>query len=394
MPDSHFRLRSLALAAVLLGGAVAAPTQAPPAGGAATTQPSAALRARLQAVLDSAHRTGRAPGTSVGIALGDGTTLALTSGLADTALRRPLVPTDKLLQGSVGKTYVAAVALQLVHEGKLRLDDSIERYLGSEPWFSRLANARGITIRNLMNHTSGVVRYEFKPEFTRDLTAQPMKAWRPEEQIAYLLDDPAPFAPGAGWEYSDTNYILLGMIIERVTGSRYYDELQRRLLTPLGLRNTVPSDSRRIPGLAQGYAGPRNQFGGADAMVSNGEFAINPQFEWTGGGIASTPEDLARWGKALYEGRAFDPSLLPQALDGVPARLGANVRYGLGVMVRPTTLGTTYGHSGFFPGYLTEMMYFPDMRTAIAVQVNSSTAGSGFPNRVLLALAQAIASSR
>ena len=129
-------------------------------------------------------------------------------------------------------------------------------------------------------------------------------------------------------------------------------------------------------------------------MVSNGEFAINPQFEWTGGGIASTPEDLARWGKALYEGRAFDPSLLPQALDGVPARLGPNVRYGLGVMLRPTALGATYGHSGFFPGYLTEMMYFPDMKTAIAVQVNSSTAGSGFPNRVLLALAQAIASSR
>jgi D-alanyl-D-alanine carboxypeptidase len=339
-------------------------------------------------VLDSAHTAGRAPGISAGIALADGSTLGLTSGLADTALGVPLRPTDKLLQGSVGKTYVAAVALQLVREGKIGLDEKIERYLGSASWFPRLAHAREITVRHLMNHTSGVVRYEFKPEFTRDLTAQPLKAWHPEEQIAYLLDDPAPFPPGQGWEYSDTNYILLGMIIERITGNLYYAELQRRILDPLGLRNTVPSDSRRIAGLAQGYAGPRNQFGGADAMVVNGEFAINPQFEWTGGGIASTSEDLARWAKALYEGRAIDSLLVAQMVDGVPSRLGPNVRYGLGAMIRQTALGTTYGHSGFFPGYLTEVMYFPALKTAVAVQVNSSTVRS--PSAILLALARAI----
>ena len=381
------------LSSIVVAAALLAPSPRAGAQATASASPPAALRARLQAVLDSAHATGRAPGTSVGIVLRDGTSFGLTSGLADTALRTPLRPADKLLQGSVGKTYVAAVALQLVHEGKLRLDDPIERYLGSEPWFRRLANAPRITVRNLMTHTSGVVRYEFSPEFTRDLTAQPFKAWRPEEQIAYLLDDPAPFAPGEGWEYSDTNYILLGMIIERITGNRYYAELERRILSPLGLRNTVPSDSRRIPGLAQGYAGPRNQFGGADAMVVNGEFAINPQFEWTGGGIASTSEDLARWAKALYEGRAFDPSLLPQAVDGVPSRLGPNTRYGLGVMIRTTPLGTSYGHSGFFPGYLTEMMYFPDTKVAIAVQVNSSTAGPGSLTRVLLAVAREIAAT-
>jgi D-alanyl-D-alanine carboxypeptidase len=381
---------SIFVAGALLAAVPHAGAQATGSAARGASQPAAALRARLQALLDSAHATGRAPGTSVGIVLGDGTSFALTSGLADTALRTPLRPADKLLQGSIGKTYVAAVALQLVHEGKLRLDDPIARYLGSEPWFGRLANAPRITVRHLMTHTSGVVRYEFSPEFTRDLTAQPLKSWRPEEQIAYLLDDPAPFAPGEGWEYSDTNYILLGMIIEKITGNRYYAELERRILTPLGLRNTVPSDSRRIPGLAQGYAGPRNQFGGADAMVVNGEFAINPQFEWTGGGIASTPEDLARWAKALYEGRAFDPSLLAQALEGVPSRLGPNTRYGLGVMIRTTALGTSYGHSGFFPGYLAEMMYFPDTKVAIAVQVNSSTAGPGSLTRILLALARAI----
>jgi D-alanyl-D-alanine carboxypeptidase len=103
---------------------------------------------------------------------------------------------------------------------------------------------------------------------------------------------------------------------------------------------------------------------------------INPQFEWTGGGIASTPSDLARWAKLLYEAGAFDDELLEQMLEGVSApMLGREAKYGLGVIVRPTALGTSYGHSGFFPGYMTEVMYWPEHRIAVAVQVNTSEAG-------------------
>jgi D-alanyl-D-alanine carboxypeptidase len=379
----------VACIAIVMAGCV-------PFAGTRGTPEQLALRARLQATLDSIHAAGRFPGITAGVVLADGTAFGLASGFADTALRVRMTPADRLLQGSVGKTYVSAVALQLVHEGRISLDEQVATYLGGEPWYPRLANAAEVTVRQLMNHTSGIVRYEFKPEFTRDLTANPAKVWAPRELIAYLLDAPAPFAPGQGWEYSDSNYILLGMIIERVTGNSYYAEMQRRLLRPLGLRNTVPSSSRTIPGLAQGYAGADNPFGGTDAMITNGRFAINPQFEWTGGGIASTSEDLARWAKALYEGRAFDPSLMPQALDGVPARLGRDVRYGLGVMLRPTPLGMTYGHSGFFPGYLTEVMYFPDTKVAIAVQVNTSVSRSvgGSPTRFILALAQTLAAGR
>ena len=370
-----------------------AASSASPAASPAYTTAQLATRARLQSTLDSIHAAGRFPGVTAGVVLGDGTAFGLASGWADTAAKIRMTPDARLLQGSVGKTYVAAVALQLVHEGRIALDEKVATWLGNEPWYGRLANGRDVTVRQLMNHTSGIVRYEFKPEFTRDLTANPAKVWQPSELIAYLLDTPAPFAPGQGWEYSDSNYILLGMIIERVTGTSYYAEMQRRLLRPLGLRNTVPSDNRTIPGLVQGYAGPNNPFGGSDAMVANGQFAINPQFEWTGGGIASTSEDLALWAKALYEGHAFDQSLMPQALDGVPARLGRDVRYGLGVMVRPTPLGVTYGHSGFFPGYLTEVMYFPETRTAIAVQVNTSVQRSvgGSPTRFIIALAQTLA---
>jgi D-alanyl-D-alanine carboxypeptidase len=128
----------------------------------------------------------------------------------------------------------------------------------------------------------------------------------------------------------------------------------------------------------------------------DGEFAINPQFEWTGGGIASTAEDLARWGKALYEGRAFDASLLPVMLDGVPARLGPNTRYGLGAIIWTTALGPSWGHSGFFPGYLCEMAYFSDHRIAVAVQVNSSDFGSLKirPRAMLMELANVVVGSR
>ncbi len=367
-------------------------TPAPQTTLSATTNP-AQLKAKLQQKLDEWRAAGKFPGATAGVALPGGATFGLATGVSDLATNKPMTLNDRLLQGSVGKTYVAAIALQLVHEGKIKLDDKLEKWFGRAPWFDRLPNAHDITVRMLMNHTSGLVRYEFNEKFTADLSKNPGKVWQPEEEIAYLFDTKAPFAAGQGWDYSDTNYIVLGMIIERATKSTYYEQLKRRILKPLKLNNTVPSDSRRIPGLAQGYAGERNPFGGTDAMIVNGEFAINPQFEWTGGGIASTSEDLARWGKLLYEGKAFHPSLLPEMLNGVPARLGPETKYGLGVIIRPTKLGIGYGHSGFFPGYLTEMLYFPEHKFALAVQVNTSVSRQlgKSPLRVLLELAELIA---
>ena len=334
------------------------------------------LPERLQTRLDSLHRAGRFAGAQIGVALPDGSTIAVATGFADTAKRDVMTTRHLLLQGSVGKTYASALALQLVFEGKFALEDPIAKYLAGEPWFSRLPNAQSITVRQLMNHTSGLVRYEFKERFTADLTASPDRVWRPHELVSYILDTAAPFAPGQGWDYSDTNYIVLGMIMEKVTGRTYYDLVRARVLRPAALDATVPSDARAIRGLANGYAGPNNPFGGTDAMLVDGRMVINPQFEWTGGGMASTAEDLARWGKRLYEGGAFDPSMLPTLLDGVPARLGQNTKYGLGVIIRETALGTLYGHGGFFPGYQAEMLYLPVQKAAVAFQVNSSVPGA------------------
>ncbi|MDM7921804.1 MAG: serine hydrolase domain-containing protein [Pyrinomonadaceae bacterium] len=351
------------------------------------------VKKQLQQKLDEWHKAGKFPGATIGVVMPDGESFGLAVGFSDRDAKTPMKPEARMLAGSTGKTFAAATALQLVKEGKLSLDDKVSKYLGSFPWYSQLPNAGDITVRQLMNHTSGLVRYEFKEQFTKDLTANPDKTWKPEELLAYLLDEKPPFAAGTSWEYSDTNYIVLGMIIERVTGKRFYDEAMRRFVKPYKLKNTIPQDSRTIKGLIQGYAGPNNPFGGTDTMINGGKFAINPQFEWTGGGWASNSEDLARWAKLMYEGKAIDPSLLPQMLDGVAApMLGRDTKYGLGVIIRQTPAGTSYGHSGFFPGYLTDMMYFPDRKLAIAVQVNTSQGRDlGKPlGRLLAELVQAL----
>jgi D-alanyl-D-alanine carboxypeptidase len=360
---------------------------------AAPKETTVLLRQNLQAKLDEWHKNGKFAGATLGVCTADGNCFGLAVGLSDLETKTPMKPTDFMLAGSVGKTYAAAVALQLVKEGKINLDDKIEKYLGREKWFSRLPNASQITVRQLMNHTSGLVRYEFKEQFTKDLSANPDKVWKPEELLAYLFDEKAAFEAGNGWDYSDTNYIVLGMIIERVTGKKYYTEAQNRILKPLKLNRTFPQNKRELKGLIQGYAGEKNPFGGTDAMIKNGKLAINPQFEWTGGGMISNAEDLARWAKAMYEGNAFDATLLPQMLDGVSApMLGRETKYGLGVIIRPTRAGLTYGHSGFFPGYMTDVMYFPERKIALAVQVNSSVPQNiGKPlGRVLVEMAEII----
>lgn len=343
--------------------------------------------------LDSVRTSGRAPGISLGVVLPDGSSCGVAVGWADTSRKIPLLSTSLLLTGSVGKTYVSAVVMQLAAEARVELDAPIARYLGNAAWFPRLPNGERITVRQLLNHSSGLVRYEFDSNFVRDLRANPLKIWTPEERIAYLFDRPAPFPAGEGWDYSDTNYIVLGMIVESVTGRSLNDEIARRLLRPLALRSTRPSDSPELPGVANGYAGPGNPFGGFDATITDGRFTINPQLEWAGGGYASTAEDLARWMRDFFAGRAFPDSLVKQATTGVAApMLGGNVSYGLGVIIRPTPIGVTWGHSGFFPGYNTDARYWPEHRVAVALLWNTSVPGAlgRGPGQVLAEIASRI----
>ncbi|HJS55063.1 MAG TPA: serine hydrolase domain-containing protein [Chitinophagaceae bacterium] len=326
---------------------------------------------RLQFKLDSLRVAGNYPGLSLAIIDKDGRSMRFVSGFSDVEKQTALSAKNLLMQGSVGKTYVAAIAIMLIKNGKLDPDKKVSAYLGHHDWYSRIPNASSITIRQIMNHTSGVMRYEFKPDFINDLNAMPAKAWKPEELLRYVLDEKASFAAGEGWEYSDTNYILLGMIIEQLTGKKYYELLREKILEPYKLVNTEPTDKILLPGITQGYAGKDNEFNLKEKVINDdGSFVINPQFEWSGGGIYSTTGDLAKWGKLLYEGKVIDTALMLK--DAVAAKLGRDVKYGLGVIIRPTQQGISYGHSGFFPGYLTELFYFPGKRLCIALQSNSS----------------------
>lgn len=351
--------------------------------GQATDAQLERMRQRINARLDTVHAAARFPGVAFGAAFSNGRSFGIAVGWADTVRQEPMRPDHRMPQGSVGKTYYAAVALQLVDEKKLDLDAPISRYLAAEPWWrdpagrTRLPNGENITVRQLLNHTSGVVRYEFDPAFLEDLTANPLREWTPADRISYVLDRAPPFVAGEGWEYSDTNYILLGLIIERVTGRTLYEEVVRRIFDAFALRNTIPADRPRLPGVAQGYAGPNNPFGGFDAILEDGVFRLNPQLEWAGGGMISTAEDLARWGLLTWSGSAYSHTLLAEAMRGTETRgLGQGMRYGLGVMIHTTPLGESRGHSGFFPGYLTEVRYYPDHGFAVAIQFNTSVGRS------------------
>lgn len=369
---------TILLPAVLAMAAACTPSQStsPPAPVAVQSPESTRLSARLQAKLDSLHATGHFPGATVGVHLPDGRTLAFSTGLADSS-GAAMRPTDRMLAGSVGKTFVAAVAMQLVQEGKLGLDRPISTWLGAEPWFDRLPNARAITVRMLMNHTSGLVRYEFDDRFLHDLNASPLRRWSPADRVAYILGTQPPFAAGQGWDYSDTNYIVLADIIQRITGRTLEREIRTRVLDRWRLNDVIPSDTIVLPGVVQGYAGADNPFGNQPTMIRDGRFIINPQFEWAGGGYATSAPDLARWAALLWGGQAYASTLIPQVVDAVAApALGNGVRYGLGVIVREGALGPSWGHSGYFPGYLTDVRYYPRQRFSVAVQVNSSARGA------------------
>lgn len=340
-----------------------------PAGKQTSPTPTERLQAGIRkALLESQERFGF-PGASFAWVLSNGESGSVSIGRSGP--KDPLKTSHTLFSGSIGKTYFSAVALQLVAEKKLDLDAKVSRYLGKEEWFTRLPNAEDITVRQLMNHTSGISEHVQSREFAKALAKTPQKHWQPGELLAFALDKPALFAAGKGWSYADTNYIVLGMILESITGQKAYDLVQKRLLTPLKLRHTYPTDHADIQDLANGRTTGRILGLEPGWLVSDGKYGVNPQFEWCGGGFASTTLDLARWCQQLYSGKVIPRSVRADLLAGVPARLGKGTKYGLGVIITPTPQGLTYGHSGFMPGYISVMAWYVEHDLALALQFNT-----------------------
>lgn len=366
------RCCSIALAAITAAGLGAASYRV-----YCNAADSYTLKMRFQQELNTLYAQYRFPGATAAYILPDGTVEVFAVGMADRELMVPMTTDSRMLAASIGKTFVGAAVLALAQEGVLGLDDLLSKWLGDRAWFSRLPNGNSVTLRQLLVHSSGIPNHveteRFKELFrnNRDHGSAPLS---PEELISCVLGLRPLCRPGMGWHYSDTGYILLGLVVEKAAGHRYYDEIGRRFLRPLGLTMTSASDSRELPGLAAGYLSGDNIFGlPCKTTLRPGFMAWHPGVEWTGGGVVSNPKDLVVWAKALYEGHAMKGCYLPALLKSVPAgKTGTGKRYGIAVAVHDGgPFGTSYGHSGWIPGYTSGMRYYPGPRVAVAFQINT-----------------------
>jgi D-alanyl-D-alanine carboxypeptidase len=330
------------------------------------------------------------PGATCAYILPDGTLNAIAIGLADVEKKIAMTSKHRMLAASIGKSFVAAIILQLSKENRLHLEDTLSKWLGNRQWFSRLPNHLTITLRHLLTHSAGLldhVRMQKFLDFFSKHWKEPGKLFEPEALVSYILDQPPLFEPGTGWLYTDTGYILLGIVIETLTQNTYYHELEDRFLKPLNLKNTSPSNTKKIQHLAAGYTMPNNAFGLPTKTLTNTKEMIwNPNFEWTGGGVVSSSKDLALWAKLLFEGKAMKEDYLQDLLNGVPTSDDtSDLYYGTGIVIsKKDPKSPIYGHWGIIPGYTSSMRYFPKNKTSYAFQINTDIGVSDHSTNLII----------
>ena len=344
-------------------------------------RPSAAATSDLsedfQSALHALRKEYGFPGATAAYVLKDGTTGVAATGVADVEAGTPMTVQARMLSASIGKTFVGATVVALAREAALDLDIPVSRWLGDRQWFTRLPNHDAITLRHLLTHSSGLPDHVHLDSFSVEVS----RRWRekdnpfpPEALIGFILDMPPLFEVGKGWAYTDTGYILIGLVIEAATGRGCYDEIKERFLTPLDLALTTPADRRSLPGLAAGYMATDNAFGFPQKTITaDGILAWHPGLEWTGGGFVSNSRDLARWGAALFGGNAMSGSYLDDLLDSIPISPDtSDIQYGAGVAVyRTGPFGPVYGHGGWIPGYSSSLRHYPEHGITIAFQLNT-----------------------
>ncbi|MBA9002435.1 serine hydrolase domain-containing protein [Thermomonospora cellulosilytica] len=270
---------------------------------------------------------------------------AIASGVADVRTGAPMDPRSRFRIGSLTKPFVATVVLQLVGEGRVVLDEPIERHL---PGVVRGNgnDGREITVRHLLQHTSGlpdVLDHRTPQEFLRD----PLRHWEPRELVDIALQHPRLFEPGRRWDYSNTNYLLAGMLVESVTGRPYGEEIERRIIEPLGLHGTsVPGDDPGIPA-----PHPRGYVRTPDGLLDLTH--LNPTLAGSSGGMISSAADLNRFFGALLHGRLLRPAQRRQMMTAMPTGGSSGARYGLGLQWRPLPCSDDgfWGHGGDMLGF-------------------------------------------
>ncbi len=272
----------------------------------------------------------------------------MAEGVADKATGRPITARDQFEAGSNTKTFMAVLALQLVDRGRLRLDAPVSKYLpGVVP------NGGNITVRMLLNHSSGLFSYTGDPDFFVQMDENPQHVYTDEELLSIAFRHEPTFAPGAGWSYSNTNYILIGSMLRKLTGKSLPDLVEQRIAGPLGLKHTYFADPRAT-GTARGYAhGYAIKY--ASGSPEYTDVSSWPLGGWAGaaGAIISTTDDLSRFFSAVLGGKLFSREQLKQMKTTVPLPQGFPITggYGLGLMKNESPCGTVWGHGGDTMGH-------------------------------------------
>lgn len=368
-PRRHFAVLG-ALLACLAAAAVAA--AAAPAKPTATT---GGQTVALQNDLDALVAAG-APGAILLIRNGNHTT-RLTAGLADVTRKRPMRPADRFRIASVTKSYTASVVLQLIAEGKLALSDSVEGRLPK-----LVPNGKRITIRQLLNHTSGLFELEsdrqiMKPYYAGELDHY----WSMRQLVQRAVTHKPLFAPGTQHSYSNTNYVVAGLIVEAVTGNSFGAELRSRIFQPLHLDQTSYPTTPRMPTpYAHGYTVLGEQAGFDITHFSPSLFPAS-------GAIISSVGDVADFYRALLSGRLLRPELLKAMTTTVrtgplDAATGAT-GYGFGLMRWSTACGAAWGHDGGVPGYWTRSYSTDNGRRQAVLMINHDPETLAIPARGL-----------
>lgn len=344
------------------------------------------LRRALDARLDALQAEFAFPGVSVTLIFPDGASWLGNSGLADVSAGTPVTPDTVFALASLTKTFTSALILRLAEEGVVSLDAQVRTYLPD------LAVDPKVTIRQLLDHTSGLRDFFFDPEIDEMLLAQPDRYWTEADALAYV--GTPYFKAGRGWHYSNTNYLILGMVAERVGDASLADLFRERFLVPLGLGSTFYQPTETALDLvARGY---RFEAGAIDAPAIDltGTSPIVPFASVVtaargAGGLAATSVDVARWARALYGGVVLGDQSLKAVIDDAARiqRYRPTVPYGLGVQLVEIAGQPSLGHTGRLLGFRSAVRYLPETGMTIAVLTNQSRTDPGIIVDALLTIA-------
>ncbi|MFJ5548101.1 serine hydrolase domain-containing protein [Streptomyces sp. NPDC093225] len=349
---------SLLLAALLAGPA---PAAAPPPRD--VIDPATAQR--LDEAVRDAMAEGDIPGVTVGLWKDDGWAYERSFGTSDTATGAPMNADLHTRIGSVTKTFTVTAVLRLVDQGAVALDAPIGRYVAGVPGGDR------ITVRQLADMRSGLHSYTEDPAFLAAYQKDPHGSWTPRQLLDIAFKHPADFPPGARWEYSNTNTVLLGVLVEKVTGRTLAAYLQDEVLRPAGLADTVLPAGATIPSpYAHGYT---DLGGGGKPTDASG---WNPSWAWAAGAMTSTLDDLHTWAGVLARGKLPDGTLLLSPGTQIDRLVMLPTGYpGVGYGLGLADVNGWLGHNGELPGYETIAARLPQEDAVLVVIVNSDIDG-------------------